>query len=258
MAAFLFAQRRFTDVESGDLRHVLITLRGFPLFQSLVSTLDRMGVQTPRTYATAVRNAASLNRMVEPEDARDALSQFQGALALLDRVRHVRSLSEEAAADLAASAVAVRLHEAQGYEGRMSAWVARELLPALGADPPDGDPEDGNVTDPGLDDAPSPRERIVLRALAGALEDEGWGHRVTTTWEGFSYVADLRGATLTRLFEAREAQAGASLDAALDLWAVADALAAGPETVEEVQGLHERLRSVASASCRCGKGRSGR
>lgn len=245
MGAFLFAQRRFTDVESGDLRHVLTTLRAFPLFQSLVSTLDRMGVQTPRTYATAVLNAASLNRMVEPEDARDALSQFQGALALLDRVRHARSLSGEAAADLAASAAAVRLHENLGYEGRMSAWVARELLPALGAEPPEGDPEEGNVTDPGVDDAPAPRERIVLQALAGALEDEGWDQRVTTTWEGFSYVADLRGATLTRLLDAREAQAGTSLDAALDLWAVAEALAAGPETVEEVQGLHERLRSVA-------------
>lgn len=246
MATFQFAQRRFTDVETRDLRHVLTTLRGFPLFQSLVSTLDRMGVQSPRTYATAVLQAASLNRMVEPEDARDALSQFQGAIALLDRVRHVRSLPEAVAADLAASAAAVRLHETLGYEGRMGGWVARELLPALGADPPDA-----NLTDPamttGAGDASAPRERIVVKALAGALEDEGRDHRVTTTWEGFSYVADLRGATLTRLLEARAAQAGASLDTALDLWAVADALAAGPETVEEVQGLHERLRSVASA-----------
>ena len=251
MAAFLFAQRRFTEVETRDLRHVLNTLRGFPLFQSLVSTLDRMGVQSPRTYATAVLHAASLNRMAEPEDARDALSQFQGVVALLDRLRHVRSLPEAAAADLAASAAAVRLHETRGYEGRMAGWVARELLPTLGADPPDGDPEGGHSTDPamtpGVGAAPAPRERIVVKALAGALEDEGWGHRVTTTWEGFSYVADLRGATLTRLLEAREAQAGASLDTALDLWAVADALAAGPETVEEVHGLVERLRSVATA-----------
>ncbi len=247
MAAFLFAQRRFTDVETRDLRHVLTTLRGFPLFQSLVSTLDRTGVQSPRTYATAVLNAAGLNRIVEPEDARDALSQFQGAVALLDRVRHARSMPEATAADLAASLVAVRLHETRGYEGRMGGWAARELLPALGAGPPDGNAEGGPPPDPGVDEAPASRERIVLKALAGALEDEGWGQRVTTTWEGFSYVADLRGATLTRLLEAREAQAGASLDTALDLWAVGDALAAGPETVEEVQGLHERLRSVASA-----------
>ena len=251
MAAFLFAQRRFTDVETRDLRHVLTTLRGFPLFQSLVSTLDRMGVQSPRTYATAVLHAASLNRVEEPEDSRDALSQFQGALALLDRLRHVRSLSEDAAADLSASAVAVRLHETRGYEGRMAGWTARELLPALGADPPDGDSEDGEFTDPavttGAGDAPAPRERIVLKALAGALEDDGRGHRVTTTWEGFSYVTDLRGATLTRLFEARQEQSGASLDTALDLWAIADALAGGPRSVEEVRGLVERLRSVASA-----------
>ena len=250
MAAVFFAQRRFADVETRDLRHVLNTLRGFPRFQSLVSTLDRMGVQSPRTYAAAVLHAASLNRMDEPEDARDALSQFQGAVALLDRVRHVRSLSEEAAADLAASATAVRLHETRGYEGRMAGWVARELLPALGGDPPDGDSDGGNLPDPAATgDAggtPAPRERVVLKALAGALEDEGWDHRVTTTWEGFSYVADFRGATLTRLLEAREAQSGASLDIALDLWAVADTLAAGPETVEEVQGLVERLRSVAS------------
>lgn len=252
MAAFLFAQRRFPDLETRDLRHLLTTLRGFPHFQSLLSTLDRVGVSSPRTYATAVLHAASLQRIGDPDDARDALSQFQGVVALLDRVRYARSLPEAAAAELAASAVAVRLHETRGYEGRMAGWVARELLPALGADPPDRDPdaEDTNFTDPGgmsgVSDA-APRERIVLRALAGALEDEGWGQRVTTTWEGFSYVADLRGATLTRLLETREAQSGASLDIALDLWAVADALAAGPETVEEVAALVERLRSVASA-----------
>ncbi len=251
MAAFLFAQRRFTGVETHDLRHVLTTLRGFPLFQSLVSTLDRMGVQSPRTYATAVTHAASLNRLEEPEDVRDALSQFQGVVALLDRLRHVRSLSEDAVADLSASAVAVRLHETRGYEGRMAGWVARTLLPALGADPPAGDSGDSSLTDPAAataaGDAPAPRESLVLRALAGSLEDEGRSQRATTTWEGFSYVADLRGAALTRLLEARQSQSGASLDTALDLWAIADALAAGPRSVEEVQGLVERLRSVASA-----------
>ena len=242
-AAFLFAQRRFTDAAGADLRHVLTALRGFPLFGSLVSTLDRMGVESPRTYAAAVRHAAQLNRIRDPEDARDALSQFQGVVALLDRARHARSLSAAAAADLAASTVAVRIHENRGYEGRMAAWVAGELLPALGADPPGRDFENASVAaEAGYDSAPA--ERVVLQALAGALEDDGWGHRTTTTWEGFSYVADLRGATLDRLLEVREAQSGASLDMALDLWAIADALATGPDTVEDVHRQGELLRTL--------------
>ena len=245
-AAFVFAQRRFADVERSDLRHVLITLRGFPLFGSLVSTLDRMGVESPRTYATAVGHAARLNGMSDPDGARDAMSQFQGVIALLDRVRRVRSLSAAAAADLVASAAAVRLNENRGYEGRMAAWFAGELLPALGAGPP-ADVSGDSTAGMDVDSGSAPGERIVLQALAGALEDDGRGQRETTTWEGFAYVADLRGATLARLLEVREAQSGASLDAALDLWAIADTLASGPETVEEVERQAQLLRSAARA-----------
>ncbi len=236
-AAFVFAQRRFAGVAAADLPDVLTTLRGFPLFTSLVSTLDRLGVESPATYAAAVRHAAGLNRIEDREGARDALSQFQGALALLDRARRARSLPPAAAAELAASAAAVRLDESRGYEGRMARWVAGALLPALGALPPAA-AGDGH--------GPAPRERIVLQALAGALEDDGRSHRTTTTWEGFPYVADVRGATLARLVEARRLQSGASLDAALDLWAVADALAGGPDT-EEVGRLAQRLGSLGDA-----------
>ena len=242
-AAVLFAQRRFADVAGPDLRHVLTTLRGFPVFGSLVATLDRMGVESPRTYAEAVRHADRLNRVRDPEDARDALSQFQGIMALLDRIRYAESLSAAAASELAASAVALRLHETRGYEGRVAGWVAEELLPALGAAPPEGDPGDPAAA-ADADSGPRRAERVVLQALAGALEDDGWSRRATTAWEGFSYVADLRGATLGRLVEAREAQPGASLDAALALWTIADTLASGPSTVEEVHRQAELLTSL--------------
>ena len=242
-AGFLFAQRRFAGVAAADLPDAVTTLRGFPLFTSLVSTLDRIGVESPATYAAAVRHAAGLNRMPDREDARDALSQFQGALALLDGARHARSLSAAAAAGLAASAAAVRLDESRGYEGRMARWVAGELLPALDASPPAERPR-GPSAAAGAGYAFAPRERIVVRALAGALDDDGRSHRTTIDWEGFSYIADLRGVTLARLLETRRLQSGASLDAALDLWAIADALAGGPDTVEEVERLSERLRSV--------------
>ena len=191
-----------------------------------------------------MRHAAGLNRIEDREDARDALSQFQGTLALLDRARRARSLPPAAAARLAASAAAVRLDEGRGYEGRMARWVAGELLPALGALPPAARPDPSAATGAGHGSAP--RERIVLQALAGALEDDGRSHRRTTTWEGFPYVADLRGATLARLLEARRLQSGASLDAALDLWAIADALAAGPDP-EEAERLARSLSSLGDA-----------
>lgn len=245
-AAFLFAQRRFAGVAAAELPDVLTTLRGFPLFTSLVSTLDRMGVASPAILAAAVRHAEALNRIPDREVARDALSQFQGAVALVDRARRARSLSAAAAAGLAASAAAVRLDESRGYEGRMARWVAAELLPALGAPPPAAPPGDPSAPI-GAGGGSAPRERIVLQALAGALEDDGRGRRKTTRWEGFPYVADLRGAALARLLETRRLQSGASLDAALELWAVAGALAGGPESVEEVRSLTGRLRSAGNA-----------
>ena len=236
--AFLFAQRRFGAAPVEELPDVLVTLRGFQRFRSLVLTLDRMDVQRPSIYAAAVRHAVRIDEISDREQSRDALSQFQGVVALLDRVRHVRSLSGVDAGDLVESLSAIQVDRQRGYEGRVANWIARTLLPALEARRASRSPKgDGPASADGTNPAGglAPRERIVVEMLAGALDEDGVAGRSTVPWEGFSYVADLRGTLLRRIALAREAQAGNSLDTALDLWAVAASLARGPATVDAVR-----------------------
>ena len=242
--AFLFAQRRFGEATVEELPDVLVTLRGFQRFRSLVLTLDRMDVRRPGVYAAAVRAAARLDAVSDRERSRDALSQFQGVVALLDRARHVRALSGAAAGDLVASLAAVPLDRDRGYEGRVADWIAGTLLPTLaarraGPSPPRAGGAGAYGTD--LAGGAAPRERLVVELLAGTLGADPAAGRSIAPWEGFSYVADPRSTLLGRLALAREAQAGNSLDTALDLGAVAAALAAGPATVDAV---HEQTRAL--------------
>ena len=236
--AFLFAQRRFGAAPVEELPDVLVTLRGFQRFRSLVLTLDRMDVQRPSIYAAAVRHAVRIDEISDREQSRDALSQFQGVVALLDRVRHVRSLSGVDAGDLVESLSAIQVDRQRGYEGRVADWIARTLLPALEARRASRSPKgDGPASADGTNPAGglAPRERIVVEMLAGALDEDGVAGPSIVQWAGFSYVAVLLGALLRRLALAREAQAGNSLDTALDLWAVAASLARGPATVDAVR-----------------------
>lgn len=247
-AAFLFAQRRFGDAAAGKLADVLVAVRGFQRFPSLVLTLDRMGVDPPAVYVAMVRHAALLDEISDAGQSHDALSQFQGVVALLDRARRVGSLSAQAAADLLESLAAVPVDRERAYEGRVAGWIARVLLPALEVRRA-GRSDDGDAVAVDPVGGGAPRERSVVEMLAGAPGEDSPTGRAAVEWEGFSYVADLRGALLERIATARESLADNSLDTALDLWAVAGALAAGPGGVDAVrrearalEALERRLR----------------
>ena len=224
-----FAQRRFAGATAADLPHVLVTLRGFSHFRALVLTLDRMGVRRPAVYAAALRRAARVDAVSDPERRGMALSQFQGVLALVDRARYTGALTDEGAESLVSSAVAVELDRDREYAGGMADWIARVLIPALGTE------REGYA---------APKEQVVLEALAGRGEDGAAPPRVVVPWEGFDYVADLGGATLARLAAARWAQGGNSLDVALELSAVAAVLAAVPDTLEAVHAAARELESL--------------
>ena len=224
-----FAQRRFAGATAADLPHVLVTLRGFSHFRALVLTLDRMGVRRPAVYAAALRRAARVDAVSDPERRGMALSQFQGVLALVDRARYTGALTDEGAESLVSSAVAVELDRDREYAGGMADWIARVLIPALGTE------REGYA---------APKEQVVLEALAGRGADGAAPPRVVVPWEGFDYVADLGGETLARLAAARWAQGGNSLDVALELSAVAAGLAAVPDTLEAVHAAARELESL--------------
>lgn len=236
--ALAFAQRRFPGATAADLPDVLVALRGFSHFRALVLTLERMGVRRPAVYAAALRRAARLDSISDPERRGMALSQFQGVLALVDRARYTGALTDEGAESLVAAATAVELDRDREYAGGMADWIAGVLVPALGTE------REGHA---------APKEQVVLEALAGRGAAGGGPPQVVVPWEGFDYVADLGGATLGRLAAARWAQGGNSLDVALELSAVAAGLAAVPDTLEavhaaarELESLHGRLQERAA------------
>ena len=224
-----FAQRRFPNAAAAELPDVLVALRGFSRFRALVLTLDRMGVRRAAVYAAAVRRAARIDTISDPERRARVLSQFQGALAVVDRLRYAGALTDEGAESLAASASAVELDRDREYAGGMAAWVADVLVPALGT-------ESGRHS--------APKEQVVLEALAGRRADGEAPPRVLVPWEGYDYVADLEGATLARLAAARRAQAGNSLDVALELSAVAARMASGPDMLDAVHAAARDLESL--------------
>ena len=225
--AVAFAQRRFRDAGAADLPDVLVALRGFSHFRALVLTLERMGGRRPAVYAAALRRAARLDDVSDPERRATVLSQFQGVMAIIERARHARALTDAAAESLVSSASAIELDRDREYAGRMAAWIGDVLVPALGAE------REGHA---------APQEQAVLEALAG--RGAAGGGPVVVPWEGYDYVADLGGATLARLQAARRAQAGNSLDVALELSAVAASLAAGPDTLDAVAAAARRLESL--------------
>ncbi|MCY4505824.1 MAG: hypothetical protein OXG35_02500, partial [Acidobacteria bacterium] len=62
-----FAQRRFADAAAAELPDVLVALRGFSRFRALVLTLERTGVRRPAVYAAALRRAARIDTLSDPE-----------------------------------------------------------------------------------------------------------------------------------------------------------------------------------------------
>ena len=90
-----------------------------------------IGVTDPATYASAVRHAQRLSEIGDREAAGTALRQFQGALAILERIRFSRAIPAEVALGLVRTLTAVPLTESGAYRGGVAMWVETHLLPAL-------------------------------------------------------------------------------------------------------------------------------
>ena len=216
-----FGQRVFSKASSAEMPDVLVAVRAFRRYRMLMITLERIGIGKPATYAAAARLAS---RMSPPDPVREfmAIAQFQGALALLGRMRMVGSLDAAQTEALVNSLLAVPLNPSSQYQGGVLRWIAEELRPAL-------PPQDS------LDAA-------VQAALAGP--------DATTTapkieWEGRRYRVDVAAAERRRLERVREKQGGATLDHALELASAARSLTATTPTLVAVQGVTAQLKSAA-------------
>ena len=124
---FLFAQRVFPDASLEEAPEILLALRGFVRYRTLMLTLERMGLTSPSLYATAAKRAAELSDIGNGRRAAIALAQFQGALALIDRARFQRILDVDQARGLVRSLVVLELDE-ERYNGAIASWVDRVIV----------------------------------------------------------------------------------------------------------------------------------
>jgi hypothetical protein len=221
---FAFGQRVFAGASPAEMSDVFVAVRAFRRYRMLMITLERIGIRNPATYAAAARLAS---RMSPPDPARAfvAIAQFQGALALLERMRMVGTLDAGKTEALVNSLLAVPLNADSQYLGGVLRWIAEDLRPAL----PPADSLDA----------------VVQAALAGP---DATIVAPRIEWEGRPYRVDVAAAERQRLERVREKQGGATLDRALDLAFAARRLTAPalePLTLGAVQGVTARLKASA-------------
>jgi hypothetical protein len=199
--ALAFAQRVFADTPDELLGEAALALRGFGRYRALMLTLERLGVRDARTFALAARRAARLGEVRDRHRGPLLHAQFQGALALVERLRIVRRLSDADTAALVTSLLNVEIAQDHRFYGGVAHWLETELLPRLA------------VTRL-IDDTP------LLEAMAGVVpaDHPASARRVPeVTWLELPYRLDLGSAVLQRLVRVRARQRGNTLAAALAL-----------------------------------------
>lgn len=193
----LAGPRVFSTMRVEESADTIVALRVRRLFPAVFIAMERAGVRSAATFAAVGRHANGLDRLNDLESTPAVLQQFQGALALALRAAMAGTISQVELARLLDRLSDVPLTDGR-YDGKLAAFIARELLPALGR------------TSGSAEDA-------VRRALAGPAPTPA----IRVTWEGLDYVLDYSATERDRLRAAREKQGGATLDQALDLSAAA-------------------------------------
>jgi hypothetical protein len=191
------AQRVFAAAPAHTLVDVGVAVTGIRHARALVLALERMQVHDPAVWAAAVEAARLVGD--EADDRRASVVIFQGAMALLERMRHARTL------DVAATERLVRsLSDAARADTRVpraiARWMTDTMLPAL---PPLVRPDEWTEQ--------TAYESTVLQALAGPSE------RPTphVEWEGLGYLVDPVAAEHERLKAMRRLLPSPGLDRAL-------------------------------------------
>ena len=200
--AFLFAQRVFGGADPERNGALYTALRGFARYPMLMLTLERMGITAPETYAAVARAAGSLSDIRSPLAARASLSQFQGSVALLERLERVGVLASDDVAEQLRALAEVPLDRYQSYQAGIAGWLHDHLLPALAL----GSRPAGATIESGL-----------LEMLAGLPRPDDSRPKRTLEWEGLLYEVD-RPAMVADWFRlARDEQGGPNLDQVLAL-----------------------------------------
>ena len=228
LRALAFVQRVAPAGGEADLPALLVAARAVMRYPMLMLSVERMGIDDLEVHVALAHTVRGFERIANPLRLRRALSQFQGAMALVERARLAGRLTPDAAGAALLTLASVPLSR-DGFDGAMADWLARDLLPRL----------DVPVT-PSLTAATM--DQRLLAALAGPRDAE----TPVVEWEGLTYRFDRRIAQFERYVRSRTQLGGNPLDAVLALWETADTLAAGSVAAGDVPSLVERLETSAT------------
>src|SRR5688572_24891428 len=221
---FAFGQRALALTGPADWPDALLVLRSLPRFRMLMLTLERIGVRQPALYAALTRLAAQISDL-ETTRARAALANFQGAIALVERLVRVRSIESSTAERLLEALALVPFNEQRGFLGGLAPWLRFELRPALR--------RDGGF------------EEILVEALAGSPDEASIA---PLSWEGQQYRLDIAVTERQRLRRAGVREAGHSIDLAVTLHGLAQRLATDTAAAKEIQSTLVELNQPAALS----------
>lgn len=216
-----FAQRVFGTPDAAQRADVLTAVRGLGRYRMLMWTLERMGITAPEVFTAATRKAARISAL-DGRRGFEAQGQFQGALAIVSRMRAVRGIDVARAQALVQQLVALPIGDDGRYGGAVAGWLRDEIARG-GA---------GGAT----------MEAAVLAAMSGAASGERAAS--TVVWEGKPYRVDLGAAERRRLSQVRERQEGVPLDVPLELAADARVLAAEKASPDDLLAMVTRLTAA--------------
>lgn len=197
---FHLAQRVFARAPVEARASVAVAVHGLRDFRALAFALERMEIPTASTWSAVMTAARHVAR--NSADRRDSLVAFQSVLALIERIRHARTIDVEGCDRLLRS-----LSEAVRTDDRvtrsLSKWIVDGLTTAL---PP--------LVRPDAFTEETAYESTILQALAGPPAS---AERQTPTleWEGLIYRVDIVAAEHDRLRAMRAQLASPGLDRAI-------------------------------------------
>ncbi len=224
-----FVQRVFRDHDGRDLPAVLVAARAVTRYPMLMLSVERMGIADARVYAALARLADRLERIRQPLQLRNALSQFQGAVAIVERAALAGAMTPDVAGNALLAFAGLPLTRNGQFNGAVGGWLVDYLLPGLGV-----------RIAPAFDS--DAMDQQLLAALAGAAGVE----RPVVEWEGLTYRFDRRAAQFERFIQTRDRLGGNRLDAVLALSETAAGLASGSDADPGrlVEQMERSLRSI--------------
>lgn len=228
LAMASLARHRFPAADEAQAADAILGLSGYRRYPALIVLLDRMGITRPSTWASMVEAAERVDRG-SGRSRIEAVTIFQGCVAIVDRARQVRGITVETADE-----VLTALARATAGSGVLASaivrWIIDDLMPAL---PP--------LVQPDGFTGRTAYESRVLQAMAGPVDDAA---RRVVMWEGLRSVLDISGAEHARLLRIRGMLPSPGLDAALE-GTKADRLAAALVALAYTPALGDPEGSVA-------------